>query len=75
MKKVYGFSCHKIIANFEAFCQDKKFSKNLLFLRSALLTLVLQMNRAYVVVTAHCSYIHICPCMSMPWSVSAPQWR
>ena len=35
-KNLCGFSYHKNIANFEAFCQDKNFSKNLLFLRSAI---------------------------------------
>ena len=33
-KKRRGFSFDKNIANFEAFCRDKNFSKNLLFLRS-----------------------------------------
>ena len=33
-KKLHGFSYDKNIANFESFCRDKNFSKNLLFLRS-----------------------------------------
>ena len=35
-KKLRGFSYDKNIANFEAFCRDKNFSKNLIFLRSEL---------------------------------------
>ena len=33
-KNYVGFPYSKNIANFEAFCQGKNFSKNLLFLRS-----------------------------------------
>ena len=33
-KKLCGFFYDKNIANFEAFCQDKNFSKNFLFLGS-----------------------------------------
>ena len=33
-KKLRGFSYYKNMANFEAFWQDKNFSKNLLFLGS-----------------------------------------
>ena len=36
-KKLCGFSYYKNIANFEAFWQDKNFSKNLLCLESTLL--------------------------------------
>ena len=36
-KKIREFSYDKNIANVEAFCWDKYFSKNLLFLRSELL--------------------------------------
>ena len=35
-KKLHGFSYYRNIANFEAFWQDKNFSKNLLFLGSVL---------------------------------------
>ena len=34
---LHGFSYIKNIANFEAFSQDKNFSKNILFLKSVLL--------------------------------------
>ena len=37
MKKLHGFSNAKNIANFEAYCREKNYSKNLVFLRSALL--------------------------------------
>ena len=37
-KKLHGFSYYKNIANFEAFCWDKNFSKNLLFLGSVILS-------------------------------------
>ena len=36
-KKLHWFCYYKNIANFEAFLQDKNFSKNLLFLGSELL--------------------------------------
>ena len=36
-KNYVGFSYYKNIANFEAFWQDKNFSKNLLFLGSEML--------------------------------------
>ena len=46
-KKLHGFSYDKNIANFEAFCWDKNFSKNLLFLRDVNLSNEKEMEKLH----------------------------
>ena len=61
-KKLHGFSYYKNIANFEAFCRYKNFSKNLLYLGSACLwSVVTQKMQNVADIDKFCFYVFFQP--------------